>query len=327
MLTTIGFPRTLFYYTDWPFWKSFFQGLGLKVKRSPMTSREILDNGVKETVTDACVPIKLYHGHVLDLSSQVDYLFCPRMVSVDKFSTFCPKFLGLPEMVRYSLPISDNILEVDVDLKKGPFELWKVCLKLARMLGFSHWQAFKSYHHAVSRQKKYHQLLQRGIYPEAAFKILFENGPYPKVENKPSVNLAVLGYPYQIYDSYISCNLLDHLQRLGVRVWTMEMVPEHVLRSYRKNLPKRFFWHYSNRVIWALYHYLQQDNLDGIIHVTAFSCGPDAMVDKMMELETKRLRNDLPFMTLSIDEHSGEAGIVTRLEAFVDMILLRRKAS
>jgi predicted nucleotide-binding protein (sugar kinase/HSP70/actin superfamily) len=89
-----------------------------------------------------------------------------------------------------------------------------------------------------------------------------------------------------------------------------------------KRLPKNLFWYYSNRVVYACLHYLNDVELDGIIHVTAFGCGPDAMTNKLIELETKRL-NNVPFMTVTIDEHTGEAGVNTRIEAFVD--LLKRK--
>ena len=56
---------------------------------------------MKETVNDACIPIKLYHGHMLDLKDRVDYLFIPRMVAL-MAGQLCPKFLGLPDMVRFS---------------------------------------------------------------------------------------------------------------------------------------------------------------------------------------------------------------------------------
>ena len=65
-----------------------------------------------------------------------------------------------------------------------------------------------------------------------------------------------------------------------------------------------------------------QSDIDGVIHVTAFSCGPDAIVDKLLELEAKR-PGAKPFLALGLDEQTGEAGALTRLEAFVDM--LRRK--
>lgn len=63
--------------------------------------------------------------------------------------------------------------------------------------------------------------------------------------------------------------------------------------------------------------------VDGVIHVTAFACGPDAMVDRLMELEAKK-RGQIPFMSIMVDEHTGEAGIRTRIEAFVDMLRYRR---
>ena len=82
-------------------------------------------------------------------------------------------------------------------------------------------------------------------------------------------------------------------------------------------------WHYSNQVIRATYHFFEEKMIDGLIHVTAFGCGPDAMVDKLLELDCRK-QNRLPYLSLCLDEHTGVAGVMTRLEAFVDM-LVRRK--
>ena len=112
---------------------------------------------------------------------------------------------------------------------------------------------------------------------------------------------------------------------MGTKIYTAEMVPEKILLKYEQKLPKRLFWHYSNQVIWSSYHYMDQSNIEGIVHITAFGCGPDAMVDKLMELEAKN--RNLPFMTVTIDEHTGEGGVITRLEAFLDMIRFRRDES
>ena len=136
------------------------------------------------------------------------------------------------------------------------------------------------------------------------------------------MNIAVIGYPYQIYDPYISGNLISKLEGNGVKPWTTEMVSYAQLEKYASRLKKRLFWHLSNKVVWACYYYLDQPHIDGIIHVTAFGCGPDAMVDKLVELECKKTH--FPFLSLMIDEQTGEGGIATRLEAFTDMIRLRR---
>ena len=73
----------------------------------------------------------------------------------------------------------------------------------------------------------------------------------------------------------------------------------------------------------ALY-YLNQPDIDGLIHVTAFACGPDAVVDRVMEIEARR-RGGKPFLSIAIDEHTGEAGVRTRIEAFLDMLRYRRE--
>jgi len=63
--------------------------------------------------------------------------------------------------------------------------------------------------------------------------------------------------------------------------------------------------------------------VDGFIHVVSFGCGPDSMVGEIAERETRRSSN-LPYMALTIDEHTAEGGLLTRLEAFTDMLARRR---
>ncbi|GAW94245.1 acyl-CoA dehydratase activase-related protein [Calderihabitans maritimus] len=321
----IGYPATLSYYTYFPFWKAFFEQLGCSFIVSPPTTKAILDQGVRETVSDACVPIKLFHGHVLALKDKVDYLFLPRMVSVTRFSTFCPKFLGLPNMVRYSIDHLPKLIDDRIDLKKGRMELFRVCQKIGRRLGCTFGSICRAYVSAINIHKRYEKLLWKGFRPSEGMVLCFQKqGRIPeKVPATGGIELAVLGYPYEVYDPYVSVGLLKKLDQMGCRVWTVEMVPRRDLYQFRKVLPKNLFWYYSNRVIWATYYYLKRGNIDGLIHVTAFGCGPDAMVGKLMELEARK--RGVPFMTLTIDEHTGDAGVQTRLEAFVDMIKYRRE--
>ena len=124
MSVKIGIPKTLSYYVYYPLWKKFFTELGAEVVVSDNTSRPIIDAGVRETVNDACVPIKLFHGHSVDLKDKADYFFIPRLVSVDGEHIYCPKFLGLPDMVKNSLKDLPEILAPRIDLRKGKLELF-----------------------------------------------------------------------------------------------------------------------------------------------------------------------------------------------------------
>lgn len=326
MKIKIGFPRALFYFLYYPFWRTFFESLGCEVITSQPTNKLSLDLGVQEAVNDACLPIKLYHGHVAELKDKVDVLFLPRMVSVRKLDaeTFCPKFLGLPDMILNSIDGLPPVIDEKVQLAKGWFPLWQLCRRVAERLDLRGWRVWSAFLQANKAQRSFITDLSRGILPPD----YIEKASGGHIEQSqsvsaPDINLAILGYPYLIYDSFVNVGLFGQLARMGIKPWTVEMVPPARLEAQGRNLPKNLFWNFSNRTIRATFYYLLEKKVDGIVHVTAFSCGPDAMVDKLMELEAKN-HGRVPFLTLSLDEHTGEAGVQTRIEAFVDMLRLRR---
>ena len=80
MTTRVGIPRTLAYYSFYPQWRTYLEELGIEVVLSPPTTKDVLDMGIRYTVTDACIPIKSFHGHVAALIGKVDYILIPRMV-------------------------------------------------------------------------------------------------------------------------------------------------------------------------------------------------------------------------------------------------------
>lgn len=315
----VGIPRTLAYFTLYPLWQPFFEGLGVDVVVSPESNKEILDDGIKETVNDACVPIKLFHGHVAALKDKVDILFLPRLVSLDGKNTLCPKFLGLPDMVRYSIKGLPEIMENRLDLKKGKLELYRFLFRIGERFTDNKLLILRAIWRARYNFSRYRKLLLQGFMPTEAFPLLQEGDAAAVQPRKNKIKLAVLGYPYALYDNYISVGLLELLKQYKVDVVTPEMVSEKEMKRASKKFRKNLFWYYSNRVVWACKHYLGDKNVDGMIHVTAFGCGPDSMTNKLMELETKADRN-IPFLSVTIDEHTGEAGVETRVEAFVDLI-------
>lgn len=329
----VGIPRALSYYTFFPLWKEFIEKLGYKVIISSPTNRKILEDGIKETVNDACIPIKVFHGHVLDLIGKVEYIFIPRMVSADGKSTFCPKFLGLPDMVRFidvPLPV---LIDTRYNRSGLPGGLSRFFYSVASALEVKNpLRMLKAALSAVITNQRYRKLLQIGYKPPEALTLVHDRqakkGSYRKEHVAPQVEdnditIALLGYPYAVFDPYISAGIYNKLIKLGVRVTTFEQIPNRIMRRYSKVMPQNFFWYYSNQVCWAGLYLLDHKNLvDGIIHITAFGCGPDAMVDKTLEIEAKRAA--LPFLSLAIDEHTGEGGVQTRLEAFVDMLKIRK---
>ena len=318
-VTKIGIPRTLYFYTYYPLWKTFFEELGLKVVFSPPTNKEIMDEGVKETVNDACIPIKVFHGHVTALKNKVDYIFIPRLVSMDGKSTLCPKFLGLPDMVKSSIDNLPVVIVENLNLNRRSFGFSRFFLRLGKNFTGNVWKIWWAYFKGLYHWKKYKKQLANGLYPRtqegSAGEIVMASR---KEQGENKLKLAVLAYPYVLYDNFMSVNLIKKLEDMDVAPCVPDDISLKDLKRAKRRLPVDLFWYYSNQVIWACLHFLHQERVDGIIHVTAFGCGPDAMVDKLVELEAKNA--GMPFMTVTIDEHTGDTGLHTRLEAFTDML-------
>jgi len=114
------------------------------------------------------------------------------------------------------------------------------------------------------------------------------------------------------------------LNQSGNRVVTPEMLTMSELDSAVNRLMGSAYWTYEEEVVGAGGHYLQ-NGADGVIGIMAFGCGPDSLMMDAVRRQAGR-SGSIPFMCLTVDEHTAEAGIVTRLEAFIDMMRRREKA-
>ena len=82
------------------------------------------------------------------------------------------------------------------------------------------------------------------------------------------------------------------------------------------------YWTFEDEVVGASGSLLQR-NVDGLISVSTFGCAPDSVMLGVLPRAARRA--DKPYMPLVLDEHSGQAGLITRLEAFADMLLRRKE--
>lgn len=319
----IGIPRTLTYYAYLPLWKAFFGNLDCETVISDKTSKLILDKGIEYAVNDACIPIKLFHGHVYTLKNKADFIFIPRLLNLtgEKTVTFCPKFLGLADMVKASMSDLPPLLDLRIDLREKPGKRYREYKRISSLLGKEPVDIARAFRRAQKEMRRHQGNLTNLQNPEKAIEILTGDIYGTDLPPKP-ITLAVVGYPYLLYDDFINVGLIGKLYKMGVRILTTEMVPLKALARASSHLPKDLFWTFSNQVVRGAIYYMGSGEIDGIIHVTAFGCGPDSMVGKLIELEAKQ--SSVPFTLISLDEHTGEAGVTTRLEAFVDMLKYRR---
>jgi predicted nucleotide-binding protein (sugar kinase/HSP70/actin superfamily) len=334
----VGVPRALSYYRYFPLWKTLLEGMGTEVVLSAQTGDSLLENGVRHCVDDICVPVKLFYGHVLDLADRCDVLFVSRLVSVEKaeVDTYtCPKLIGLPDMVKSSLEGIPRMVEFVVDLQEHSIR--SSAKRLAAALGVPQPRVRSSLAEAELVQAAYDQKLLAGVEPEEAMRQVLGNGngngrkdssaqkPDARRARKPDIKIALVGHEYLIHDYYISHNLPAKLKRFGADVTYMTQVPAEVIESELARY-SGISWSYEKELLGAASHFLGRSDIDGVIVVMGFACGPDSIISEIITREVVTEESP-PLTTLVLDEHTGEAGVDTRVEAFVDLIRRSRNRS
>lgn len=290
----VGIPKGLLYYKYYPFLNEFFTELGAEIITSGDTNRSILDEGVKYCVDEACLPIKVFHGHVASIKDKCDLLVIPRVMRLRKGEFICPKFCGLPEMVLNSIENMPEIIGEPI-YATSEEELYN-------------WAG--SAGERLTRDKnKIRKAFKKAVEEQGSFISGINNGEY-------NIKVALAGHPYNIYDDFVNMNVIRKLNKLGVGIITEEYANEDEIEKQIDSLFKKPFWTFA-RNSYGFTTYLSQGNsINGIVYVSSFACGIDSIV---IELIKDRI-GEFPLLVLKIDEHTGEAGIDTRIEAFVDML-------
>ncbi len=321
----IGIPQSLLYTYYYPLWKTYFEHLGVEVVVTPTTTKEIMDLGVKNSVPELCVPIKVYIGHVLKLvEMDVDYIYVPRFVSIQKGQYFCPKFMGLPDMVRHSFDgIEKKLIVPTIEATDDNIALYKNFKIFENILKISSKENKAALDKAETVWKTFRKYCLKGNSAIEAMDLAFGDVVEEETitSNEETLTIGLVGYVYNVYDPFISMDIIKKIREMGVAVKTFEMLEETEMNKQLKKLSKNLFWTFSDKLLAAGYSFYNDDDVDGLIHITAFGCGPDSMLGKLLEIESSNFAK--PFMTIRVDEHSGENHLQTRIEAFVDMI--RRK--
>jgi len=321
----VGIPRSLLYYQYYPMWRAFFHRLGAEVVVSPPTTQAMLNAGSARVVADTCLPVKVYCGHVLSLRDKCDFMFIPAVRSIKPRIYNCSKFLALPDLTRAVIPECPPILDIDFDVNIGKRRLYQAIYKLGREFTWNPAVIRYAAQAAWEEHRKYRDIMSSFslTMPEAISRL--EAGPERRVgmmePDRPSV--ALVGHPYMLYDEHVNHRLVHRLRQAGYRVLAPEMLtPAQTDAAIEKTVGSGY-WTYEEEVCGAGGHYLES-GVAGVIGLMAFGCGPDSLMMNMVRRYADKQRK-VPFMCLTLEEHTAETGIVTRLEAFLDMIAQRQR--
>ncbi|NLA83585.1 MAG: hypothetical protein GX854_03430, partial [Clostridiales bacterium] len=286
---------------------------------------------VKNCVDDCCLPVKIFHGHVMDLIRKADVILIPRLISIRPGEYICPKFIGLPEMILNSIPGRPELLIMDFNahssLKKGFIGMWES----GRKLGASPQQIKNALNKAKAEQKKYEYLLEKGFSTNKNVKNTSHNRvtsgrnlaaepiSRAKTSKEKAGKIGLIGHPYLIYDSYINMNICKKLAEQGYEIVFPEQSTQEEVDRACNRYPKKLFWSYGKRLLGSGLTMMEYGSIDGLILLTSFGCGIDSFIDELL-IRANRREYKYPLTTITLDEHSGEAGFDTRLEAFIDML-------
>lgn len=303
----IGFPAGLLYYEYFTFWKAFFKNIGLKVVSSPRTNKEILNKGISCSVDEACLPVKVYHGHVDYLKDKVDYIFIPRYYSLYKREYNCPKHLGIDRMIFNSIEDLPPLITPKIEIN-NPKDFKKSANEIGRILKKSQKEVNIAYLNAIEAHKLHLKWLKSRFTPIDSCK-------------KSNIKVLVLGHSYNVYDNYVNMEILKKLSAENVNIIYPEDVDDRTSRVYSENSFKRIFWTSGRKIIGAAYNLIENGHIQGLIYLSSFGCGLDSVL--MYLIEEKCVKSSIPYIGITLDEQTGEAGLNTRVEAFLDMMKWR----
>lgn len=295
----IGIPQGLLYSKYHIFAKNFLEELGTDIVISPCTNKWILDEGIRSCVDEACLPMKIFHGHVSWLKDKCDSILIPRFISIKEEEYICPMFCGLIEMVSNDIPQLPNLIDTPIH----SFRYDKL----------SKWAQDTA--SSITKDKsKVLNALDKSI-------IKYKNARSGFNDEGYLVKIGLIGHAYNIFDSFINMNLKNKLNSLGIGVITSDYIDKKDINVELDNLYKKPFWTYAKEFYGSAVSIYRNHTADGIIYLSSFSCGIDSVVTELIKSEI----GNFPFLILKLDEHTGEAGLDTRIEAFSDM--LKRRCS
>ena len=293
----IGIPRATLYYRYGVLWKNFFELLGLNVVLSPQTNRQILTLGTNNTIDECCLSYKIYIGHALYLSKICDYIIVSRVCDYGKKDKVCTRLNGTYDNLKHLIP-QEQLIDYNIDHTKRKYEFFgflKMGLKFTKNIP----KIIYSYLYAKEKQKQY----DKNKANEEKNKL-----------TKPNKKILIMSHFYNIQDKFISNYITTYLENNNLIPIYSNNIDKKTATTYSEYFSNTLYWKYSKEMVGSFYYY--QHQIDGVIYISTYPCGVDALVNNLLMLKNK----DLPTLNLLIDENITELSLETKLESFIDII-------
>jgi len=311
--TSIGIPRALMvFYQQFPFWRTFFEQLGFTVVISKESDKSLMTKSIETITAETCLPVELMHGHVIDLLEKgVDFIFLPFIVNGKQkegnntFNCNCPWVQTYPFMIKAAL--RGKVDESKLLIPTLHFRFFERAL-IKEMTEYFN-EKF-----GINKTE-----IRRAVIIADKVQVSFEKRLIDygsEVLSSIPENcrpVILLGRPYNSTDQHLNLGLIEKLINQNVMPIPLDMLdlsPFNIFANYRN-----MYWPNGQKLI-AAAQFVAKNEKFHAVYISNFRCGPDSFIWHYVTEELK----GKPFLHLEIDEHSADAGMVTRIEAFLDSL-------
>ncbi len=308
----IGIPRSLLFHELYPLWHAFFSELGCRVVTSDPTTKSTIHRGVEGSVVETCFPMKVALGHVMDLLEKgIDYLFLPSVINLPREadevtdSFVCPYVQSFPYTVKSAVDLEAagvRLLSPVLYMYLGPEHVYRVLGGAAAShLGKNREEITAALNAGLVAWDKFQSACR-----ERGEEILSALQPDQKA-------VVIISRSYNGCDPGANLELPRKLHDLGLLPIPMDFLPLDTAQLAQEW--PNMYWRYGQKILAAAEVVADDPRLTSL-YITNFGCGPDSFITKYFR---KRM-GDKPYLQIEVDEHSADAGVITRCEAFLDSL-------
>lgn len=277
---TIGIPRVLNMYEDYPFWFTFFTSLGFRVVLSEKSTRKTYELGIESMPSESvCYPAKLSHGHIMSLiNSGIDTIFYPCIPYSRKEYEKADNHYNCPIVISYSEVLKNNVEELqDRNIKFLnpflPFDAKNLTKRILELPEFKEYNfTKKELMDAATKAESEYQHVRNDIHNEGQRTL-----EYMKKNNLKGIVLA--GRPYHV-DPEINHGIDTLITSLGLCVLTEDSISN--LTEAKRPLRVVDQWMFHARLYAAADFVGHHDNLE-LVQLNSFGCGVDAVTTDQVE--------------------------------------------
>jgi predicted CoA-substrate-specific enzyme activase len=306
---TMGIPRAMYTYDRLPFWATFFKRCGFDVMLSRETDKKIRELGIERAVAEPCFPIRIAHGHVAELLDEgADHVFLPNQLNeetdhLEIESHACPWGQTLPHVVRLAPHFeayTDRFFAPTLHFRRGPEAVRQALRSAMRIFGVPAHEVDEALREAYEAQNEFRGRL-----------IVAGADSLSTLDEHDELGIVLVGRPYNIYDAGVNMDIPAKLRRYyGVNIIPIDFLP--LWGRETRDVTPNMFWNYGRKILQAARVVAEHPNLH-IIYMTNFKCGPDSYIKHFIGPASPD-----PFLVLQFDEHTNDAGAMTRCEAYLD---------